>query len=102
MIGTLRIVETPSRSLALADAPALEPVVKAYRPETVVLFCIVWPLYVVPAGLPRTNRDVAGAVSVPSGLIVHDLLISKSSKNGPQSSWVLPRTEYGHQLTERK
>jgi len=54
--------------------PADAPVTRSLTPLTVLLSCVVTPLELVPAGLPRCHCPVV-AVSVPAGLIVQPVAV---------------------------
>ena len=93
-----RTVVRPSRSYALAPAPAGVPVISAALPEGTPSGWIVTPATDVLAGLPRTHRPEAGAVSVPSGFTVQPRGTSRSSSNAPHRALrtAAPRTPSGH------
>ena len=71
-------VVPPSISNSPAEAPASRPVTRSLTPETVVPSCLV-PLEVVVAGSPRSQAPVV-AVSVPLGLAVQPVAVSKVSE----------------------
>ncbi len=75
--GDRTLVMPPSMSKSPAAAPAAAPVTRSLVPLTVVPSCLA-PLEVVAAGSPRTHWPVV-AVSVPDGLIVQPVAVSKVS-----------------------
>src|SRR3954462_1712820 len=78
MAGDWMEVVPPSTSASPAAAPASRPVTRSLVPETVVASCLAPPEFVA-CGTPRSHWPVV-AVSVPAGLVVQPLLVSKSSK----------------------
>src|SRR6185295_5858125 len=78
MAGDWIEVTPPSTSLTPAEAPARRPVTKSLTPETVVPSCFV-PPDVVVSGSPRSHWPVV-ALSVPLGLVVQPVEVSKLSK----------------------
>jgi hypothetical protein len=71
-------VTPPSMSNAPALDPASRPVTRSLLPLTVVPSCLA-PLEVVGSGSPRSHWPVV-AVSVPLGLVVHPVAVSKLSE----------------------
>jgi hypothetical protein len=78
MAGERTLVMPPSISKLPAPVPASRPVTRSFTPETVVPSCLV-PLDVVVCGSPRSHAPVV-AVSVPLGLVVQPVAVSKVSE----------------------
>src|SRR5262245_54973866 len=75
MAGERMLVVPPSMSKLPAPVPASRPVTRSLTPETVVPSCLA-PLEVVASGSPRSHAPVV-AVSVPLGLVVQPVAVSK-------------------------